>query len=100
MSQVIDDALESATVIKVQKKTSKEANEKFKKAIDALCDYEKEYHFKPIVAQITAEAEAKDRSSTTTLNKMKEKLRVREEFQVTFAHILIPIPSRLWKRPR
>lgn len=83
----------------VQKKTSKEADEKFKRAIDALCHYEKEYHFKPIIAQIIAEAEAKDRSSSTTLNKMKEKLRVREEFQATFAHILILIPSRLWRRP-
>ena len=73
----------------VQKKTSKEADEKFKKAINALCHYEKEYHFKPIVAQIISEAEAKDKSSSTTLNKMKEKLRVRKEFHATFAHILL-----------
>ena len=53
--------------------TSKEADGKFKKAIEALTGYEKEYDFKTIVAKIMAEAEANDKSSM----KVKEDLPVR-----------------------
>lgn len=54
-------------------KTSKEADEKLKKAIDALTGYEKEYDFKTIVAKIMAEAEANDKSPM----QVKEELPVR-----------------------
>jgi hypothetical protein len=83
VSQVIDDALESATW--ARKKTSKEADDKFNNAIDSLTDYEKKCYSRATVAERMAEAEAKDKSSSTILNKLRHKLRVREEFQVTFA---------------
>ena len=57
-------------------KTSEEADEKFKKAIDALSGYEKKYHANATVARRLAEAEAKDRSMGT-LNGLKENLSVR-----------------------
>jgi hypothetical protein len=74
-------------------KTSKEADEKLKKAIDALTGYEKEYDFKTIVAKVMAEAEANDKSSMM----VKEELPVRAlGLQVTFASSLTnacPQPS-------
>jgi hypothetical protein len=60
VSQVIDDALKSAT--EAQKKTSKNVDENFKKAINALIDYEKGYGFKSMVAEIMEIAEATDES--------------------------------------
>jgi hypothetical protein len=84
VSQVVDDALKSAAVSEAQMKTSKEPDEKFKMAIDALTRYEKEYHFKMIVVEIMAEAEANDKSSM----KVKEELPVREGLQVTFAFVI------------
>jgi hypothetical protein len=75
--EVVDDALGSAT--EAQKKASKEVDKKFKKAIDALTDYEKGCHSSETVAKKMVEAEQKDKSSSTTLNRLKEKLRVRED---------------------
>jgi hypothetical protein len=74
--QVVDDALLSAT--EAQKKTSKDVDEKFKMAIEALNAYEKKYHFKEMVTKKMAEAEAKDKSSSATLNRLKENFRVKE----------------------
>jgi hypothetical protein len=73
--------LKSAT--QAQKKTSKEADKKFKKAVDALSDYEKRCHFKETLAESMAAAVAKYKSSLTILNKLKEKLR--KVLQLTFA---------------
>jgi hypothetical protein len=52
---------------------------KLKDAIDALSAYEKKYHSKETVTQTMAEAEVKDKSSTTILKKLKETFRVRED---------------------
>lgn len=79
VSQVVDDALKSAT--EAERKTSKDADESFKRAIDALSDYEKKCFSKETVSKRMAAAEAKDKSSSTVLNKLKEKLRVREGFK-------------------
>ena len=80
--EVVDDALGSAAA-----KTPKDVDEKFKKAIEALSAYEKRCHpretvskknvAKKTVAEKMAEAGAKDKSSSTTLNRLKEKLLVR-----------------------
>ena len=75
--QVVDDALYSAT--DARKKTTKDADAKFKEAIDALSAYEKKYHFKDTVTYTMAEAVAKDRSSSTILKKLKEAFLVRED---------------------
>ena len=83
MLQVIDDALRSAT--EAGKKTSKEADEKFKRAIYALSAYETKYHSRESVTHVMAEAEAKDKSSSTGLEGLKEKFRVREYLDLCFA---------------
>jgi macrodomain Ter protein organizer (MatP/YcbG family) len=75
--QVVDDALSSAT--ETRKKTSNDADVKFKKAIDALSAYEKKYHLKETVTQTMEEAEGKDKSSSTILKRLKETFRVRED---------------------
>jgi hypothetical protein len=75
--QVVGNALESATEPEAQKRISKEADEKFKEAINALSDYEKRYHSNETIVRRMATAEAKDKSSLTILNKLKGKLRVR-----------------------
>jgi hypothetical protein len=75
--QVVDDALGSAT--EARKKTSSETDAKFKNAIDALSAYEKKYHSRETVTQTMAEAEAKDKSSSTILKRLKETFRVRED---------------------
>lgn len=73
--QVVGNALESATEPEAQKKISKEVDEKFKEAINALSDYEKRYHSNETVVKRMATAVAKDKSSLTILNKLKGKLR-------------------------
>jgi hypothetical protein len=75
--QVVGNALESATEPEAQKRISKEADENFKEAINALSDYEKRYHSNETIVKRMATAEAKDKSSLTILNKLKGKLRVR-----------------------
>ena len=77
MLQVVDDALGSAAA--ARKKTSNDADAKFKKAIDALSAYEKKYHVRETVAKTMAEAEAKDKSSSTILKRLKETFLVRED---------------------
>lgn len=70
--------MKSAT--RAQKDTSIEANEKFKRAIDKLEDYEMKSYSKKTVAKRMAEAEAQDKPSLMILNKLKDKLRVRRGF--------------------
>ena len=72
--EVVDDALGSAAA-----KTSKDVDEKFKKATEALSAYEKRCCFREIVAKRMVEAGAKDKSSSSTLSRLKEKLLVRED---------------------
>jgi hypothetical protein len=81
--QVVDDALYSAT--KAGKRTSKDADAKFKKATDALNAYEKKYLLGETVTQRMAEAEAKDKSSSTLLWRLKETFRVRKYLDLCFA---------------
>lgn len=84
MLQVVDDALRSAT--KARKKTLKDADEDFKKAIDALSAYETRHHpnLETSVAKRMKSAEEVDTSSLKFLNKLKESRRVRADF----AHLL------------
>ncbi len=82
MLQVVDDALYSVT--EERKKTSNDADPKIKKAIDALSAYEKKYHLRETVTQRMAEAEAKDKSSSTILKRLKERLRVRKYLDLCF----------------
>jgi hypothetical protein len=79
-----DDALSSAT--KVGTKASKEADGKLEEAIDALCRYEMDCHhkdpvsddsFEKTIRERMAAAKAKDQSSSSTLNALKEKLRLK-----------------------
>ena len=77
MLKVVDDALYSAT--EAQKKTSKEADETFKNAIDALRAYETKYCPYKIVAKRMEKAEEEDKSSLKLLNRLKQNFRVREE---------------------
>jgi hypothetical protein len=81
--QVVDDALYSAT--ETQKKTKKDAVAKFKKATDALSAYEKKYHLKETVTYTMAEAQAKDKSSSTFLKRLKETMRVKKYLDLCFA---------------
>ena len=84
MLQVVDGALRSAT--EARKKTSKEADEEFKRAIVKLSDYEKKYHSRESVTHVMAEAEEKDKSSSTVLEGVKQKFfRVREYLDLCFA---------------
>lgn len=76
MLQVIDDALHSAA--EAGKKTSNDADAKFKKAIDALSAYGKKYYFRESISRMMAEAEANDESSLTTLERLEEIVCVRE----------------------
>ena len=77
MLEVVDNALYSAT--EAQMKTSKDADKKFKKAIDALRTYEAEYCPYMIVAKRMEKAEEEDKSSLKLLNRLKQNFRVREE---------------------
>jgi hypothetical protein len=81
--QVVDDALYSVT--EARKKTTKDADAKFKKATDALSAYEMRYHPRETVTDTMAEAKAKDKSSSTILKKLKETLRVRKYLDLCFA---------------
>jgi len=82
--ELVDDALHSAA--EAGTKTSKEADEKFRKAIETLSDYEMDYHDgRPTsdgddsntVHRRIEVANAKDKSSSTILNRLKESLKVR-----------------------
>jgi len=75
--EAVDEALCSAT--EAQKRTSKDADEKFKKAIVALSTYETEYRTKKIVVERMKKAKVDDKSSSEFLNRLKENFHVSEE---------------------
>ena len=75
MLQIVDNALGSAASAE---KAPKDVDEKFKKAIEALSAYEKKCHLRETVAKKMAEAGAKDKSSSTTLSRLKERFFVSE----------------------
>ena len=83
--ELVDDALHSAA--EAGTKTSKEADEKFRMTIETLSDYEMDYHARRLtsdgddsdtVHRRMEVANAKDKSSSTILNRLKESLKVRE----------------------
>ena len=76
MQQIVNDALDSAAV--AGNETSNDADAKFKRAIGALSAFEKKYFTRESVTRTMAEAEAKDKSSSTILKTLKETFRVRE----------------------
>jgi hypothetical protein len=89
----------------VKKKTSKEVDEKFESAIEVLSCYEMECHpKKPVsrdggpmtVHERMMKAKTKDKSSSTILNGLKEKLSVKVRLaQMTLPYtVLTPIPRR------
>jgi hypothetical protein len=94
--QVVDDALRSAT--KARKKTLKDVDENFKKAIDTLSAYELRHHrLETPVAERMKTAEEQDTSSLKFLNRLKESWQVREEFAPLlygYSVILMLIHSR------
>ena len=77
--------MKSATLPQNKALKKPEVDEVLKKAIDALSGYEKKYHSEETVAGSMAVAKGKDKFSSTALNKLKEKLHVREGYQVTVA---------------
>jgi hypothetical protein len=86
----VDAALESAT--KAETKTSKVVDEKFEKAINALSNYETDCHRrKPAldgshtntVHERMDAAKGKDKSSSTTLNALKERSRTKVRLALT-----------------
>jgi hypothetical protein len=89
--EFVDDALQSAAAAGT--KSSREAGEKFRKAIETLSEYEMDCYIRQPVSdgdggntvnRRMEVARAKDKSSSTILNRLKESLRVREE--LTAAH--------------
>lgn len=75
-------------------KASKEVDGKLEEAIDALCHYEMDSHRKDPVSDDSrdksirermAAAKAKDQSSSSTLNALKEKLRSKVSFGLTYS---------------
>jgi hypothetical protein len=90
--------LESAT--KAETKTSKVVDERFEKAINALIDYEMDCHRKTAaedgrrtnsVRERMDAAKAKDKSSSSTLNALKEKSRMK--VRVALAHVTLAFCS-------
>jgi len=93
--KLVDDALHSATEAKTKKTTL--ADDKFSKAIESLKEYEGRYHpssSKPVETRMK-EAKANDESSSTFLNRLKEKFTVRHKLSPLLRLILIPISSQL-----
>jgi hypothetical protein len=85
----------------VRKKTSKEVDEEFERAIEVLNDYEAEFHLRKSMSgdspEVTvyermAEAKTKDKTSSRILNVLKEKLSLKVRLaQTTPPHrVLIP----------
>jgi hypothetical protein len=87
--QAVDDALKSAAEAKM--KTSNAADKAFKKAVNMLTDYERNYHPQEAVAERMEKAEEEDKSSLKVLNRLKETFRVREELTPLLRRILILI---------
>lgn len=89
VSKFVDNALKSAT--EARKETSNKADKQFKMAVKVLEEREMlqkgwSKQTRPdTVAHTMAVVEAMDKSASTILNKLREKLRVRGELHVTFA---------------
>jgi hypothetical protein len=83
--KAVDDALGSAADVK--KRPTKDVDEKFAKAIEVLGYYEKHHHpwHARSVSERLAAAKAKDKSTSTVLNVLKEMLGQK----VRLAHILL-----------
>jgi hypothetical protein len=83
--KAVDDALGSAADVK--KRPTKDVDEKFAKAIEVLGYYEKHHHpwHARSVSERLAAAKAKDKSTSTVLNVLKEMLGQK----VRLAHILV-----------
>jgi hypothetical protein len=81
-------------VTETGKTTSKDADNKFKKGINALITNEKKFHSKEIVAEKMKKTGAYDKSYSTILNRLKENFHVREYLAPFFRRPLIPIFSR------
>jgi hypothetical protein len=91
--ELVDDALKSAT--EVEKKTTKQVDEKFEAATNALSRYEEDCRGRdPVpdhrrantVRERMTTAKEKDKSSSNKLNAMKETLRM----TVSVAHAILP----------
>ena len=93
--ELVDDALKAAADART--KTSKEADEKLSEAIESLKEYEEYCHpNKPAEVEARMEqAKAKDISSSTALNRLKETFIVRQELVPWLGRILIPNSSQL-----
>jgi hypothetical protein len=83
--QVVHDALYSAILMGIRKKTSELVDTKFKTAIVCLSAYELQYHLRMTVPYAMVEAEAKDKLSRMILKGLKETLRVRKHLDLCFA---------------
>ncbi|KAI0287774.1 hypothetical protein BC826DRAFT_738977 [Russula brevipes] len=71
--KLVDDALQFAA--DAGKKTSNEVDEKFARAINELSNYERAFHSRETIAGKMEAAKSKDKTSSTILNTLKEKLR-------------------------
>ena len=89
MLQAVDDAL--ACAAEAGKKTSNEADEAFKNAVNTLTEYGRDYHPEVVIVDRMEKAEEEDKSSLKVLNKLREKFRVREEVTPLLRCILILI---------
>jgi len=92
---VVDDALKSAA--EEGTKTLEQVDKKFEAAIMALDEYHVEYHPERSASNLRdrmAEARENDQSSSTILNQLKEKFRVREKSLPFVAILMQSIPSQ------
>jgi hypothetical protein len=96
--ELVDDALKSAS--EAGRKASRQVDEKFARAISALCDYEKDCYLKDRVSddrrghtvrERMAAAGAKDKGALSALNVLKEKLRS-TKVRVALHWYMLPCP--------
>jgi hypothetical protein len=83
VQQVVDDALYFAS--EARKRIMTPADVKFMIATRALSAYEEKYYIGETVTQRLAKAKAKDKSSLSVLETLKEKLRVKKYLDLCFA---------------
>ena len=86
MLKVVDDALYS--VLEARKKTTKDTVVKFKRAADALDDYEMKYYSEKTSMYRMSEAVVRDMSASTVLKRLKETSRVRKYVDLRLATYL------------
>jgi hypothetical protein len=97
---LVDDALKAA--VDAGKRTSIEADAKFREAIESLKGYEEDYYYPNKPADVEArmkQAKANDKSSLAALNRLIETFIVRQELVPLLGRILIPISSQ-WRQCR